>query len=113
MSTASKRNIMIILLIVLVMIVVPLILLPGTEFAGSDGQGSEVVSDITGADYEPWFTPVAESVLGGEIPGEMETLLFTVQTGLGVGVLFFFIGKFSERTRWEKKVDKKTDKKKK
>ncbi len=106
MTTTNKRNIMILLVIVLLMIVIPLILLPGTEFAGSDGQGSEVVSDITGADYEPWFTPVAERVLGGEIPGEMETLLFTVQTGIGVGVLFFFIGKFSERTRWEKESTK-------
>ena len=113
MSSTNKRNILILLVIVLIIVVIPLILLPGAEFEGSDDGGSDVVSEVTGTEYEPWFTPVAETVLGGEIPGEIETLLFTVQTGIGVGILFFFIGKFSERTRREKETGQRIDEKKK
>lgn len=113
MTSANKRNIIILLAIVLVIMIVPLILSPTAEFGGSDDAGSGVVSDIIGSEYEPWFTPVAETAIGGEIPGELESLLFCVQTGIGVGILFFFIGKFSERTRWEKETGKTLNKKKK
>ena len=27
-------------------------------------------------DYEPWFTPVLETVIGGEIPGEAESYVY-------------------------------------
>jgi cobalt/nickel transport protein len=46
-------------------------------------------------------------MINGEIPGEVESLMFCLQTGIGVGVIFFFIGKFSERTKWEKTTGKK------
>ena len=40
--------------------------------------------------------------LGGELPGELESLLFCVQTGIGVGVIAFFLGRFVERKKIEK-----------
>ena len=40
-----------------------------------------------------------EKAIGGELPGEVESLLFCVQTGIGVGILFFFLGRFVERKK--------------
>ena len=33
-----------------------------------------------------------ENLIGGEIPGEIESLIFCVQTGIGVGILAFCFG---------------------
>ena len=33
-----------------------------------------MISEIQGKEYEPWFTPVLETALGGELPGEIEKL---------------------------------------
>ncbi|MDI3537487.1 MAG: cobalt/nickel transport protein [Eubacteriaceae bacterium] len=107
MTTANKKTILILLAIVFLIALVPLFVLQGAEFGGSDDAGSQVVSEITGTEYEPWFTPVLETMINGEIPGEVESLMFCLQTGIGVGVIFFFIGKFSERTKWEKTTGKK------
>ncbi len=90
----------ILLLIVAAIITVPLFALKGAEFGGSDDAGSQKVEEIAG-EYEPWFTPVLETALDGEIPGEVESLLFCVQTGIGVGVIAFFMGRFVERKKYE------------
>ncbi len=90
----------ILLLIVASLILVPLFALKGAEFGGSDDAGSTKVEEIQG-DYEPWFTPVLETALHGEIPGEIESLLFCVQTGIGVGVVAFLMGRFVERKKYE------------
>ena len=83
----------------------PLFLLRGAEFGGSDDAGSQMVAEVTGREYEPWFTPVLESALGGELPGEVESLMFCVQTGIGVGVIAFVLGRWVERKKWmDKKV---------
>ena len=52
-------------------------------------------------EYEPWFTPVLEDFLGKEIPGEVESLLFCVQTGIGVGIIAFCMGRLVERKKWQ------------
>jgi cobalt/nickel transport protein len=93
---------LILIAICLLLIVTPLLALRGAEFGGSDDAGSEMVAEITGTEYEPWATPVMEQILGGELPGEMESLLFCVQTGIGVGILAFFLGRFVERKKQEK-----------
>ena len=94
---------LVILLFVLaaVIIVVPLFALKGAEFGGSDDAGSVKVEELQG-EYEPWFTPVFETALNGEIPGEVESLLFCVQTGIGVGIIAFLMGRFVERKKHEK-----------
>lgn len=99
-----KRDVkLVILLLVLaaVIIVVPLFALKGAEFGGSDDAGSVKVEELQG-EYEPWFTPVFETALNGEIPGEVESLLFCVQTGIGVGIIAFLMGRFVERKKHEK-----------
>ena len=89
------------LVLCLVLVISPVIALRGAEFGGSDDAGSEKVSEITGEEYEPWATPLFEQMLDGEIPGELESLLFCVQTGVGVGVIAFFLGRFVERKKQE------------
>lgn len=102
MRSKDKRIIAAILVVVFLMIVVPLLVLKGAEFGGSDDAGSQVVEEIQG-EYEPWFTPVLETLIGGELPGEVESLMFCVQTGIGVGIIAFVLGRFVERKKWEDK----------
>ncbi|MCI1943642.1 energy-coupling factor ABC transporter substrate-binding protein [Clostridium luticellarii] len=99
MGKKTKQKIIILLVIAVLIAVVPLFTLKGAEFGGSDDAGSKVVSQIKGTEYKPWATPVMEKWIGGELPGEIESLLFCVQTGIGVGVLFFFLGRFVERNK--------------
>jgi len=98
----TKLKVVLLLSLVLIIAIVPLFLVKGAEFGGSDDAGSQVVSEITGTEYEPWFTPVMERWIDGELPGEVESLLFCVQTGIGVGIIAFFLGRFVERTKQEK-----------
>jgi cobalt/nickel transport protein len=99
--TKTRNKVIILLLIATLIAIIPLFTLKGAEFGGSDDAGSVVVSDVTGSEYIPWFTPVMETWIGGELPGEIESLLFCVQTGIGVGILAFFMGRFVERTKKE------------
>ena len=46
-----------------------------------------------------WHT--MEEFLGKEIPGEVESLLFCVQTGIGVGIIAFCMGRLVERKKWQ------------
>ena len=100
--TKNKLTVIILLIIALLIAIIPLFALKGAEFGGSDDAGSVMVEEIKGEKYEPWFTPVMERIIEGELPGEVETLLFCVQTGIGVGVFAFFMGRFVERKKWER-----------
>ena len=93
MSKKNKKMVFILLLAAALIAAVPLFALRNAEFGGSDDAGSVMVEEIQGEEYEPWFTPVLETFLQGEIPGELESLLFCVQTGIGTGVIAFFAGR--------------------
>ena len=82
MSKKNKTLVLVLLLAVVLLAAVPFLTLKDAEFGGSDDAGSVMVEEIHG-EYEPWFTPVLEDFLGKEIPGEVESLLFCVQTGIG------------------------------
>ncbi len=101
--TKNTKTVVILLVIAVLIAVIPVAVLKGAQFGGSDDAGSVMVEEIHGV-YEPWFTPVLETALGGELPGELESLLFCVQTGIGVGVIAFFMGRFVERRKWMKKT---------
>ena len=105
MTKSNKKKVIVLLIIAVLLIVVPVIALPGATFGGSDDAGSVMVEEVTGQAYEPWYTPVLEQFLGGELPGELESLLFCVQTGVGVGVIAFFLGRFVERKKWQEARD--------
>ncbi len=100
MTSKYKRIAATLLIIACLIAIVPLFALKGAEFGGSDDAGSQMVEEIRGEAYEPWFTPVMETLIDGEIPGEVESLLFCVQTGIGVGIIAFFMGRFVERKKW-------------
>lgn len=100
---SKNKKIVIILLVVVVLIaVIPVFVMKGAEFGGSDDAGSVMIEEIQG-EYTPWFTPILETALGGELPGEIESLLFCVQTGIGVGIIAFIMGRLVERKKWENK----------
>ncbi|MFR2661588.1 MAG: energy-coupling factor ABC transporter substrate-binding protein, partial [[Clostridium] scindens] len=89
---SNKKLVTILIIVSLLLIVVPFIALKGAEFGGSDDAGSQMVNEVTGKEYTPWFTPILENFIGGEIPGEIESLIFCVQTGIGVGIISYCFG---------------------
>lgn len=106
----NTKTVIILLIIAMLIAIVPLFALKNAEFGGSDDAGSQMISEIQGEEYEPWFTPVLESALGGELPGEVESMIFCVQTGIGVGIIAFVLGRYVERRKWQKKEEKNNEK---
>lgn len=105
----NKRLAVILIIAIILIALVPLFTLKNAEFGGSDDAGSQMVNEITGSEYEPWFTPVLENALGRELPGEVESLFFCVQTGIGVGIVAFIMGRLVERKKWMKDEEEKKD----
>ena len=99
----TKKTVVSLLFVAVLIAVIPLFTFKGAEFGGSDDAGSKVVSEITGSEYKPWVKPVMETWIGGELPGEIESLLFCIQTGIGVGVIAFIMGRLVERNKIENK----------
>lgn len=89
------------LVLILAIVLLPPLIMKNAEFGGTDDAGSQKIAEID-ADYEPWAAPVLETALGGELPGEIETLFFCVQTGIGVGIIAFIMGRLVERKKYEK-----------
>ena len=94
-----KKKVFLAILLIFLIAFVPLFALKDAEFGGSDDAGS--VEEVDSS-YEPWATPIFEKLIGGELPGEVESLLFCLQTGIGVGVIAFIMGRFVERKKWMK-----------
>ena len=95
----NKKTVILLLIAAVLIAVVPLFVLKEAEFGGSDDAGSVMVEEIHG-EYEPWFTPGLETALDRELPGEIESLIFCIQTGIGVGIIAFIMGRFVERKKW-------------
>lgn len=98
MEKNQKKLFAVLITAAILIAAIPFLALKGAKFGGSDDAGSVMVEQIHG-EYEPWFTPILESMIGGEIPGEIESLLFCVQTGIGVGIIAFFMGRLYERKK--------------
>ena len=101
---SNKKLVTILIIVSLLLIVVPFIALKGAEFGGSD-DGSQMVNEVTGKEYTPWFTPILENFIGGEIPGEIESLIFCVQTGIGVGIISYCFGYLAARKKYMKQEE--------
>lgn len=108
----NTKTVLILLVIAALIAIVPLFARKGASFGGSDDAGSVMVEEVRGEEYEPWFTPVLEDLLDGELPGEVESLLFCIQTGIGVWIIAFFMGRFVERKKWMNKYKEEEQDKK-
>lgn len=95
-----KKHTVVLLLIVFIFLMafIPLFALKDAEFGGSDDAGSTVVSEVNSG-FEPIAEPLVEKLIGKEIPGEVESLLFCIQTGIGVGIIAFCMGRLVERKK--------------
>ncbi|HIQ97835.1 MAG TPA: energy-coupling factor ABC transporter substrate-binding protein [Candidatus Limivivens merdigallinarum] len=94
----KKGTVIALIAAVILIAFVPLFLLKNAEFGGSDDAGSAVVEEVDSG-YQAWATPLVEKIIGRELPGEVESLLFCIQTGIGVGIVAFFMGRFVERKK--------------
>ena len=103
----NKKTVILLLIAAVLIAVVPLFVLKEAEFGGSDDAGSVMVEEIHG-EYEPWFTPVLETALDRELPGEIESLIFCIQTGIGVGIIAFIMGRFVESKKWTDRLGNNT-----
>ena len=104
MKTKNKKFAAALILAAILIAVIPVIALKDAEYGGSDDAGSVMVEEIHG-EYTPWFSPILETFLGGELPGELESLIFCVQTGIGVGIIAFFMGRLYERKKLGKEQE--------
>ena len=95
----NAKTVFVLLVVTLLIAFVPLFALKDAQFGGSDDAGTVMVEEIHG-EYEPWAVPVLEKLLGGELPGEVESMLFCVQTGIGVGVIAFVMGRLKKKKKW-------------
>ena len=95
----KKSTVIALILAIILIAFIPLFALKDAEFGGSDDAGSTVVEEVDSS-YEPWAEPILERLIGGELPGEIESLLFCIQTGVGVGVLAYGFGYFAARKKY-------------
>lgn len=98
---SSKGTVILLIILCLFIAIVPLFALKDAEFGGADDGAGEIVGEIVEG-YEPWTEPILERMLGGELPGEVESLVFCTQTGIGVGIIAFLMGRFVQRKKDQK-----------
>ncbi len=95
----NKKTVIILLAIAIFIAIIPIITMSNHEYIGTDDAGSQTISEITGEEYEPWATPLIENIIGGELPTIAESLLFGLQTLIGVCVIIFFMRRLIIRER--------------
>jgi cobalt/nickel transport protein len=104
MQTQKKENLrrkktlkinLILILFVIIIAAVPLALQKKAAFTGSDDQAKKAITDID-PNYKPWFKSIW-------VPpsGEVESLLFAVQAGIGCLVLGYILGYMRGRKKRE------------
>jgi len=72
--------------------VLPLVITRNGAFEGADTAATEAIEAMR-PDYQPWVNPVLEPA-----SGELESLLFAVQAGLGAGVIGYVLGRYQGRS---------------
>ncbi|MEG7530840.1 MAG: energy-coupling factor ABC transporter substrate-binding protein [Hungatella sp.] len=97
----SNRTVVLgLLLACLVLAVCPFFLASKhAEFGGADDAAGAMVS-ILDPNYEPWAEPILEKILGRELPGETESLLFCLQAAVGAGIVCYGFGYLIARKKY-------------
>lgn len=107
-QTNLKRTNIILLLLVVFLTAVPLFFHPaGSEFSGADDQGTGIIQQEH-PKYQVWFKPVWEPP-----SGEVESLLFALQAGIGAGIVGYVLGymkgkKQNPQEQPDKAIEEKT-----
>lgn len=91
-KSKTKVNLILLLAVAALMVGALLINQQG-EYGGSDGEAEEMIAAIN-PDYTPWF----ESILEPK-SGEIESLLFTLQGSLGVGIITYILGYYKGKKK--------------
>ena len=67
------------------------------DWGGADGQAEDVISQLTGGTYQPWFhsiyTPPSQ---------EIESLLFALQAAVGSLIIGYFLGYYRALAKMKK-----------
>ncbi|MCT4590610.1 MAG: energy-coupling factor ABC transporter substrate-binding protein [Carboxylicivirga sp.] len=79
----TKQNYLLLILVILIPII-GLMFGGDSEFGGADGLAAEAIDN---GSYVPWFDSI-----WAPPGGETESLLFSLQSAIGAGVLCYFIG---------------------
>lgn len=93
---SNTKVVLVLLLLVIAIAVFPLLAITDSEFGGADGQAEEVIADLAPG-YEPWASPLIEPP-----GGETESLIFTLQAGIGAGIFGFGFGYLVAREKFQK-----------
>jgi cobalt/nickel transport protein len=85
----NKTVLIVVILIIIAAAIyfLPPLFLPDAQWEGSDDGGADMVEEIAGDDFEPWFEPVIETVIGGELSEVAEGWFFVLQGAIGVVIL--------------------------
>lgn len=84
MKDYKKTNLILIVLAIL-LVILPLVFVQG-EYGGSDDAASEQIEALN-PEYEPWFESLWEPP-----SGEVESLLFGLQSAIGAGAICYILG---------------------
>jgi cobalt/nickel transport protein len=85
-----KMNLELLTLGVIVLFIVAFAIVSSTqdhEWGGADSQAEDVISDLTGGTYTPWFQSIYQPP-----SGEIESLLFALQAAIGSLIIGYFLG---------------------
>ncbi|MFA9377966.1 MAG: energy-coupling factor ABC transporter substrate-binding protein [Lachnotalea sp.] len=99
----NTKTIVILLVVCILLTIIPFVVSAGAEFGGADDAAGAAVEELTPG-YEPWAKPIAEIILGGEIPSETQSLLFCIQSAIGSGILFYGFGYLVARKKYSKEI---------
>lgn len=57
------------------------------DWGGADGKAEDVISELTGGTYQPWFQSIYQPP-----SQEIESLLFSLQAAIGSLIIGYFLG---------------------
>jgi cobalt/nickel transport protein len=57
------------------------------DWEGADGKAEDVISELTGGTYQPWFQSIYQPP-----SQEIESLLFSLQAAIGSLIIGYFLG---------------------
>lgn len=82
----KKQNLLLIFICIILAIGAFFLAPRDAEFGGSDGGAETAITEVN-PNYKPWFASLYEPA-----SGEIESLLFTLQGSIGVGIITYVLG---------------------